>query len=324
MRLHAVLIGLAACVASIAWSPQGQTLDYPLKPVRIIIPFPPGGSVDGLARLISARLGERWSQPIVVESRPGAGGNIAYAAAANSAPDGYTWILAANGIATNPSLYANVSFDTLRDFTPITLVASHPAALVTHPNVAATSVQELVALSRTRPGQITFGSAGSGSILHLTGELFKIRTGADFVHVPYKGTAPAITDLLGGQIATIFLDLPLALPHIRSGKMRALGVTSARRSPLLPDLPTIAESVAADFDIVAWFGLLCAARTPKEIVDRINQDVTAALSAPELRTRMSEQGQELIANTSEQFGAFLKAEVANLSRLVKASGARVD
>jgi len=318
------MIRLFACLAVFLFAAHAHALDYPTKPVRLIMPFPPGGSVDGLARLIATRLTERWGQTIVVEARPGAGGNIAYGAAATSAPDGYTWVIAANSIAANPSLYKNVPFDTLRDFTPITLIATHPSFLVTHPSVPAGSVQELVSYAKSRPGQITFGSAGTGTIHHLAGELFKIRTGVDIVHVPYKGTGPAITDLLGGQFVMMFLDLPLALPHVRSGKLRGLAVSSAKRSPVLPEVPTVAESGVPGFDTTSWFGLFCAARTPKEIVDKINHDVTAVLNAPELRARLLEQGQEVVANSSEEFAAFVRSQVTSLADLIKASGARVD
>lgn len=322
MKLRALCLALLACAAALSFA--ARAADYPTKPVRIIIPFPPGGTVDRLARLIAARLTERWGQPALVESRPGAGGNIAYAGVAASAPDGYTMLIGPNSLANNPSLYRKVNYDLLRDFMPITLICSHPSILVTHPSIPVSSVQEMVAWSKANPGKATFASAGTGTLLHLMGELFKIQTGANMVHVPYKGSGPVITDLLGGQVAMAFLDLPLALPHVRAGKMRAIAVSSIKRSQAIPELVTIAESGLPGFDSASWFGLFFPARVPKEIADKTYQEVTTYLRMPETRAQLTALGEDVVANTSEEFAEFLRNEVTRAAQIIKASGATLD
>lgn len=329
MKIRSVLISLvAAGLALLGGTGSGHTADYPVKPVRIVVPFPPGATPDTMARLVGANLAPRWGQQVLVENRLGAGGIVAYASIPKATPDGYTLLLAASGIAVVGSLFDNLTFDTLRDFTPITLVSSATHVLVVNSSVPAHSVNELIALAKAKPGQLAFGSSGSGTVLHLAGELFKVQTGAGIVHVPYKGAALAITDLLGGRIAMMFIDIAPALPHLKGpgAKLRALGVTTRNRSPALPEVPAIAEAAAAaaGFDMVSWFALLGPAGVPKDIVDKIARDVASILSDPQLRAANRAQGVELVGNTPAEFAAFLKSQVTLMAKVVKASGARPD
>ena len=322
MGIIARFVNLAACVLALSGAQAAFAQGYPSKPIRIVAPFPVGGAPDVLARSIGAKLGERLGQAVVVENRLGAGGNIAYASVANAAPDGYTLLLAANGLATNVSLYKDLKYDAVKDFAPITLIANSPHVLVAHPSVQATSVSELIALAKAKPGQLTYGSAGSGTVLHLAGEMFKTMAGVELVHVPYKGSAPAHIDLLGGRIALMFSDIPPALAQVKTGKLRALGMTSPQRSPAMPDVPTIAETGLPGYAIKAWFGLLAPARTPESIVAKLNKDVVAILGDAEMKRKMADLGQELTSNTPEQYAAFIKSEIAKMGEVVKASGAK--
>ena len=324
MKFRASLISLIACIAALCAAADGYSLEYPVKPVRLVVPFPPPGSPDTLARALGDKFGERWGQQVLVENRLGASGNVAYGSVATAAPDGYTLLLAVNGIATNVSLYRNLPYDPVRDFAPITLLATSQQVLVVNSSLSINSVKDLVALAKAKPGELTFGSAGSGTVLHLAGELFKTLSGVDIVHVPYKGSSLALIDLLGGRTKLMFLDIPLTLPNVKSGKLRALGVTSARRAPALPDIPTIAEAGVPGYEIAPWFGLLAPRGTSREIVDKIHQDAVSILNAPELRARMLVLGLEMVGNTPDQFGAYIKSEVANMAKIVSASGARAD
>lgn len=324
MTLRDSLISLIACLAALWTAADSYSLEYPVKPVRLVVPFPPPGSPDTLARALAEKFGERWGQQVLVENRLGASGSIAYGSVATSAPDGYTLLLAVNGIATNASLYRNLPYDPVRDFAPITLIAASHQVLVVVASLPAHSVKDVIALAKARPGELTFGSAGSGTVLHLAGEMFKTLSGANIMHVPYKGSSLALIDLLGGRTTLMFLDIPLTLPHLKSGKLRALGVTGAGRSPALPDIPTIAEAGVPGYEIAPWFGLLAPSGTGREIVDKIHQDAVAVLNAPELRARMLELGLELIGNTPAQFGAYIKSEVTKMAKIVSASGARAD
>jgi len=324
MKTLAKLMKFAACVVALCGAQAAFAQDYASRTLVLVVPFPVGGAPDVLARTIGAKLGERLGQAVVVENRLGAGGNIAYASVANAAPDGYTLLLAANGLATNVSLYKDLKYDAVKDFAPITLIANSPHVLVAHPSVQATSVSELIALAKAKPGQLTYGSAGSGTVLHLAGEMFKTMAGVELVHVPYKGSAPAHIDLLGGRIALMFSDIPPALAQVKTGKLRALGMTSPQRSPAMPDVPTIAESGLPGYAIKAWFGLLAPARTPESIVAKLNKDVVAILGDAEMKRKMADLGQELTSNTPEQYAAFIKSEIAKMGQVVKASGAKVN
>ncbi len=320
-RLSRLLAALL--VAGAAATAQAQT--YPSKPIRMIVPFPPGGTTDILARAIGAELTKAWGQPVVIENRPGAGGNIGSEAVAKSPGDGYTLLMGTVGThGINPSLYKKMPYDAVKDFAPVTLVALVPNILVVHPSVPAKSVAELIALAKKQPGKLTYASSGNGTSIHLSGALFESLTGVQMVHVPYKGSAPAVTDLLGGQVNMMFDNMPSALPHVKAGKLRPLGVTSAKRSPAVPDVPTIAEAGVKGYEASSWFGVLAPAGTPKDIVAKLNAEIAKSLGTPEMKEKLSSQGAEPVGNTPEQFGAFIRAEIDKWAKVVKASGATVD
>jgi len=294
---------------------------FPDKPVRIVAPFPPGGANDIIARLIAHKLSANWSRPVLVENRPGAAGGIGSAFVATSPPDGYTLVLgtlATHGI--NPSIYKTLQYDVVRDFAPIALVASIPIVLVVNPKLAATDVRQLIEMAKQHPGKVNFASSGIGSVNHLAGELFASTAGVKMVHIPYKGSSPALTDLLGGQVAVMFDLLPSSLPHIQSGKLRALSVTSAQRSALLPNLPTMAESGLAGYQVNSWFGLLAPAKTPSTVIAKLNSEVGKVLQSPGIREQMSEQGAEPLFSSPEEFGKVINTDLASWGRVVKTLG----
>lgn len=311
---------------TLAFGTGGAIADqYPSKPIRMIVPFPPGGSTDIVARLVSARLAERVKQPVVVENRAGVGGTLGSDFAAKAPADGYTLLLGTNAtLAIAVGMYSKLPYHPLRDFTPISLVATSPSVLVVHPSVPANSVQQLINYAKANPGKLTFGSAGNGSSAHLCGEMFKTAASVDMVHVPYKGGAPAVSDLVGGQITVMFAGLAETLAHVRAGKLRALAVTSARRTATEPTLPTIAESGLPDYEFNQWFGVLAPAGTPREVVRQLNAALLAIMEMPEVRDRLLGQGLEAVSSTPEQFGAYIKSEMNKMVQVVKASGARVD
>jgi len=291
----------------------------------MVVPFPPGGTTDILARAVGQKLSESWGQQVVIDNRPGAGGNIGTDIVAKSPADGYTLLMGTVGThSINASLYSKLPFDPIKDFAPVTLVASVPNVLVVNATIDAKSVKELIALAKSRPGQLAFASSGNGTSIHLAGELFKSMTGTSMLHIPYKGSAPAIAELLGGQTNMMFDNLPSAMPHIKSGRLRALAVTSVRRSPALPDVPTIAETGITGYEASSWFGVLAPAGTPKDVVAKIQADIAKALNTPEIRERLSGQGAEPVGDTPEHFAEHIKAESAKWARVVKDSGARVD
>lgn len=298
---------------------------WPNKPIRLVIPFTPGGATDILGRMVAQDLGKALGVSIVVENRPGAGGNIGAEIVAKSPADGYTILMCTISTqAINPSLYPKLSFDPNKDLTPVTLFATVPNVLVVHPSVPANSVTELIALAKSRPGKLNFGSSGNGTSIHLSGELFKSMTGTFMTHIPYRGSAPAIADLMAGQLDLMFDNLPSAISHIRSGKLRALGVTSPKRSPSLPDLPTIAEAGVPGFDATSWFGVMAPAGTPAAIVGRMQQILARGLATPESRERLLGLGAEGVGNTPEVFGQFVRTEAAKWANLVRVSGAKID
>jgi len=298
---------------------------YPSQPIKMIVPFTAGGTTDILARTIGQKLAEAWRQPVIVENKPGAGGNIGADAVAKAKPDGYTILMGTIGTQSiNASLYAKMPYDAAKDFAPVTLVAMVPNVLVVNPGVPAKSVAELIALAKAKPGQLNFASSSTGGSPHLSGEMFKQMTGADIVHVPYKGSAPAITDLLGGQVSLMFDNLPSALPQVKAGKLRALGVTSARRSQAAPEIPTIAESGVPGYEVDSWFGILAPAGTPKEVVGKLNAEIARILQMPDVRQRLQEQGAEPVGGTPEQFADHIRKETVKWARVVKASGAKAD
>ena len=297
---------------------------YPARPVRIIVPFPAGGIADVYARLIGARIGESWGQPVVVENRTGAGGNIGADAVAKSPPDGYTIAMGSLGThAVNVSLFASMPYDPVRDFAPIAHVLEAEGLLVVHPSVAAQNVAELIGLLRAKPGAMTYASAGMGTASHLAGELFKALAKVEMLHVPYKGNVPAITDLLAGQTSLLFATMPTVLPHAKAGKLRALATIGAARAAAAPELPTVAETLPG-FEVNNWIGLFAPAATPPDIVQRWNAEVLRTMQSPQIQARLPAEGARFIPTTPEQFGAFVKAEIAKWAPVVKASGARVE
>lgn len=317
------LIAVLACALALAGPAAAQP--YPQKGVRFIAPFAAGGALDTLTRTIAQRLQDDWGQPVLVENRTGAGGNIGADLVAKAPPDGYTLVMGTIAThAINVSLYEKMPYDAVKDFAPVTIAASINNSVTVHPSVPARNVQELIAHAKANPGKLTFGSAGSGTSQHLAGELFKTMAGVDMVHVPYKGGALVMTDLLGGQISLTFGDIPTALPHIRSGKLRSIGVTAARRSPQLPDVPTVAEQGLAGFDVAAWFGVFTTGGTPRPVVDQLNASIVRVLKLPEVREKLVGVGMEPITNTPDEFAAFVRSEIAKWAPIVKASGAKAQ
>jgi tripartite-type tricarboxylate transporter receptor subunit TctC len=319
LRLGAGLLALTLAFPAFAQP-------YPQKLIRIVNPFAAGGSLDTLARIIASHLAANLGQQVIVENRTGAGGNIGSTYVAKSAPDGYTLVMgssATHGI--NVTLYgAKLPFDAVKDFEPVSVAAIQKNVLVVNPSVPSRSVQELIAYGKANPKKLTFGSAGTGTSQHLSGELFRALSGVDMVHVPYKGSSLAMTDLLSGQVSMLFVDIPTALQHIRSGKLHPLGVTSAERAPALPDLPTIAEQGLAGFDVRAWYGVLAPARTPNEIVVRLNSEIVKILAQPEVKERLAAIGMEAMTITAEQSGVFIRNDIARWAKIVKESGAHLE
>ena len=293
--------------------------------MRFVIGFTPGGPSDILARAVGQKLAERWGQQVVIENRPGAGGNVAAEAVARSAPDGYTWLLGNNSIlATNQTLYRSLPYDPVKDFAPVSLVAVQPNILVVHPAVPAQSVAELIALAKKDPGKLNYASSGSGAAAHLAGELFKTMAGVDLVHVPYKGAQPALTDVIAGQVQVMFATSASVIPHVRAGKLRALAVTSAQRSPSVPELPTVSEAGVPGFEAITWHGVVVPAATPAALVERMNRDIVAVLGLPDLRGRLAGLGAEVITGTPREFADYIAAEIPKWAKVVRDSGARIE
>ena len=318
------LVTLAIIVASGWLAPAAAQQPYPVKPIRIISPFAPGGGNDVLCRTVAPKLAENLKQQVLVENRPGANGIIGTEAAARSAPDGYTIILIPSGHAVNATLYRKLPYDSIRDFTPITLVGSSPLVLAVHPSVPAKNVKELAALAKVRPGQFTYGSAGVGSSGHLAGALFETMTGTKLVHIPYKGMGLAVSDLIGGQVTLTFGTSLSVVPHVRSGKLRALATTGAQRSPALPDLPTVAESGIPGYEASLWYAFVGPARLPPEIVHRLNSEIVAVLGLPEVRERLANQGVDVRSSTPEELGRLLASDLERWAGVVQRAGVRVE
>lgn len=319
LRCTTLIVMLAIGLADAA----AQT--YPAHPIRLVVPFPPGGTTDIIAREVGQQLTQSLGQSVVVDNRPGAAGNIGSELVAKSAPDGYTLLMCTVGThAINPSLYAKLPFDPAADFAPVILVASVPNVLEVTPSLPVHSVADLIKLAKQKPGQINFASSGSGTSIHLSGELFKAMAGVDMTHVPYRGSAPALADLISGQVQVMFDNLPSSLPQIKAGKLRAIAVTSAQRAPALPDVPTIAESGLPGFEATAWFGVVAPAGTPPAVIARINRDLNQWLQTPEAREKLLAQGALAEGGSAEQFAAYIRAETEKWARVVKTSGAKVD
>lgn len=319
MRIAALLL-LATATAASAADP------YPTKPVRLLVGFPPGGAVDVTARTLAAPLGERLAQQVVVDNRGGAHGNIAAETVARATPDGHTLLLGTISIlAINPALYKNIPFDSLRDFAPITTLVGVSNIVVAHPSLGVGTMNELIALARAKPGFITFATSGTGSPGHLAGELLKTLANINMLHVPYKGGGPAMSDLLGGQVNTMFATVSTAVPHIKSGKLRALAVTSGRRAAVLPEVPTIAEATPyRGYEANNWYGMVAPAHTPQRVIDRLNRELHAVLGRGEVRERLLGQGLEAMPSTPAEFSTYLKREIGKWAKVVKDANARVE
>jgi tripartite-type tricarboxylate transporter receptor subunit TctC len=317
MRIFAAALCLCMCTASIAQ-------EYPTKPIRLIAPFAPGGPTDLFARLMGAKLGERLGQAVVVENRPGAGGSVGAEVAAKAPPDGYTIVLVSSSFAVNATLYPKLSYDTLKDFAPVTLLASAPFLLAAHTGVSAHSVRELIALAKANPGKLNYGSGGSGSGPHIVAELFKSTAGLDIMHVPYKGTGPLTAALVAGDVQLAFGNIFALVPQVKSGRLRAIAVTGAGRSSALPDVPTVSESGLSGFEAVGVHGLLAPAGTPRRIIDKLNAECVAILRSPEVRAQLASEGAEPIGNTPEQYAAHLAGEVQKWGKLIGERGIRAD
>ena len=297
---------------------------YPARPVRVLVGFPPGAGVDITTRLVTPRLAEALGQQFIVDNRPGAAGNIAAELAAKTPPDGYSLLSASAPIVMSQTLYKNLGFNLERDFEPVGLMASAPFILVVHPSLPAKSVKEFVALARSRPGQLSFASTGSGSTPHLSMEMLKAQAGINLVHVPYKGTPQAVLDLLSGQVQVMFANTLSVLPQVKSGRLRALAISSAKRSAAAPELPTVAESGMPGYESGTWFGLFAPASTPREIINRLNSELVRIIATADMKARLLDQGADPVTGTPEQFRAFVKTELAKWSKVVKAVGIKLE
>lgn len=325
MRRRSLAAALAAGIGLLFGASAALAQSYPARPVRFIVPFPPGGSADVLARTLAPRIAEGLGQTVVVENRPGAGTAIGAKATADAPPDGYTIMLGTvSSHAMNPGLNPKVGYDPVRDFSPVTLVASIPFALVVHPTMPTKSVRELIDLARANPGRLNYASAGSGTSNHLAGELFKSMGGIDMVHVPYKGSAPALNDLLAGQVNLMFDLVLTAAPHVRANSLRVLAVTGPKRSGVMPDVPTVRESGLPDYEVSAWFGVFGPAGVPAAIVSRLNTEIVRAVGHPEVRERLASQGADAVTSTPAEFAAYVRAEAARWADVVKRANIRPE
>jgi tripartite-type tricarboxylate transporter receptor subunit TctC len=316
-------VGVAVMVAmlqSAAWA-----ADYPARPIRMIVPYAPGGASDFFARIVAERLSAAWGQQVVVDNRAGAGGNIGSDIVAKANPDGYTMLLGTSGSnAVNPSLYSKMPYDAKRDLALIAMVASTANILVVRSAHPAKSVQDIIRMAKAKPGKVTYGSSGVGSVLHLSGELLKTVVGINIVHVPYKGTGPSMIDLLGGQIDMVFSNLPPAVPYVQEGRMRGLAITTAARSPVLPNVPTMIESGVPNYDVASWFGVMVPAKTPGAVAEKINREVQRILKTPKMQEQLKAQGADPMFKSAREANAFFHEEIAKWAKVIKASGAKAD
>ncbi len=320
---------IPTCVAGLALllcaMPAAHATDYPTRPVTLVVAFPPGGASDVLARILGRKLEQILGQPFVIDNRPGAGGNVAAEAVAHAAGDGYTLLTGNNAIlATNAALYKKINFDPETDFAPVGLIGSQANILVVNPGLQVKSMAELIALAKANPGKLNFASSGHGLAAHLAGELFKAEAKVDIIHVPYKGAAPALQDVIAGHVQMMFATASSVVPHIRDGKVRALGVATLKRTAILPDIPTIDELGIKNFDATTWHGLVAPARTPKEVIATLNRALTATLDDPAVKKSLGDLGVDIISGTPEDFAAYIKSEIPKWSAIIKASGAKLD
>jgi tripartite-type tricarboxylate transporter receptor subunit TctC len=312
----------ASCALLLSIHAYAQS--YPVKPVRIVVPFPPGGTSDILARTLGQKLAEEWGQQVVVDNRPGAGANIGAENVARSAADGYSLLILSTAHTINPSLYKKLAYDPVKDFAPVTMLVATSQVLVVHKSVPVSTLKEFIAFAKKHPGELLYSSAGSGSQPHLSAELFKTMTGINYVHVPYKGAPPAMVDLLAGHVALTFATAPSAVPYVKSGQLRALGVSTAKRIAALPDVPTIAEAGVPGYEATGWNGLVAPAGTPAPIIEKLNGAFVKVLRTPAVASYLSGQGADPDSGTAAEFAAYIKAEIAKWAKVVQDSGARVD
>jgi len=324
MRVEQTVLSVALALGVAAGHAQVEG-GYPSKPIRMIVPSAPGSGPDIMARAIAQKLTDALGQAIVIDDKPGAGGIIGSEAAAKAPPDGYTLIMSNAGAHTvNPGLYAKLPYDPVKDFAPVTLVALAPNILIVHPTLPVRNVKELIALAKSKPGELTFGSGGNGSTAHLSGEMFKTMAGINIIHIPFKGSPAAVIGVIAGQIALAIPNIPPALPHVRSGKLKALAVTTAKRAAGVPDLPTVAESGLPGYEATAWFGVLAPAATPPQIIARLNAAIVKIAHARDMQERLTAEGADAVGNTPEQFAQIIRNDIAKWAKVVKASGARAD
>ncbi len=313
------MFGIACCVLA-ASAPDVLAQVYPAKPVRMIAASSPGSAVDIVARIVAQKLGEQLGQQVVIDNRAGAGGNLGAELAAKAAPDGYTLFMGTPAHAINTGLYRKLNYDLTRDFTPVSQVTSGQYVVIVHPSLPVKSIKELIALARAKPGQLNYASAGSGNATHLAGELFSSATRVKLVHVPYKGSGPALTDVVGGQVQLMFCNLTAALPQVKTGRVRALAVTGKSRATAAPELPTMVEAGVPGYTVTSWFGVLVPAATPRELVMRLNADLARTMSAPDIRDRLAGEGAEPTTGTPEQFAAFIRTEITQWTKVIKDAG----
>lgn len=324
MKYRKLFIALGAVLLiGAGFGNEAAAQGYPNRPIKIMVPFTPGGGTDILTRIVAAKLSESMGQQVLVENRPGANTIVATEALVRSAPDGYTLLMQTNNLASNVTLYAGkLSFDTLKDLAPVSLVAGNPHVLVVNPAVPARDLREFIALAKSKPGGISFASAGSGTVNHLSGELLKMLAGIDMLHVPYKGSGSVMPDLLGGQVNALFAAMPTVTGHIREGKLRAIAVTTPKRFRGLPDAPTIAEQGYPGYDFSSWFGILAPAGTPRPAVDRLHAEIVKALKDPGVLDRLKDY--EIFGSSPEEFAAFIRVEIDKTAKIIRASGAKID
>jgi tripartite-type tricarboxylate transporter receptor subunit TctC len=325
VQVQMCLIAAATAAELLAATPRALAQPYPNRPVRMIVPFPPSGSTDIVARIVAQELSERLGQQVVVDNRGGAGGIIGMDLVAKAAPNGYTVLMDTSITHTvGVSLHSKLPYNVLTDFAPVTMAASVPLLMVVNPSVPARSVKELIAYAKANPRKLNYSSPGNGTSGHLAGEMFKSMAGIDIVHVPYKGGGPAVTDLIGGQVQLTIISAVATLPHVKSGKLRALAITSVARAPDLPEIPTVAESGLPGYEVVLWYGVFVPKNTPRAIVIRLNQDVVALVQTPEFRERLSSEGGRAVGNTPDEFNEIVRADIAKWAKVVKQAGIKVD
>jgi tripartite-type tricarboxylate transporter receptor subunit TctC len=316
---RAIVLVTGLLAAACTWAQ-----DWPAKPVRFIVPYPPGGGTDVIARIVQSRLGEMLGQTIVIENRGGAGGAVGTAEAAKAAPDGYTFLFTLSSHTINPHLY-KLSYDTERDFAPVTLIVSVPQIIAAYPGAPIKNMQDVIATAKAHPGRLHYGSVGNGTPSHIAGELLKMKTGVDIIHVPYKGGGPAVADTLGGQIWVVMATMPAAISHVRAGKLRGLAVTTLKRNPGAPHIPTVAEALKiADFEVDSWYALFAPAKTPRPIIDRMQKEIARTIQLPDVKQKLLEQGGDTVGSTPEQLDRVVKRELGKWAEVVRAAGLRSD